>query len=80
MKFIQKLDSAGHHCADYTHYLEGKAEALCTRIAMLKAGRVIALDTTANILRHVGSHALEVRVAQAITLPGGAARKTLGSS
>jgi ABC-2 type transport system ATP-binding protein len=67
-KFIQKLNSAGHTIVLTTHYLE-EAEALCTRIAMLKAGRVIALDTTANILRHVGSHALKVRVAQAITLP-----------
>ncbi len=30
-----------------THYLE-EAEALCGRIAMLKQGRVVALDTTAR--------------------------------
>ncbi|MDB5799110.1 MAG: transporter ATP-binding protein [Rhodocyclales bacterium] len=67
-KFIQKLNAAGHTIVLTTHYLE-EAEALCTRIAMLKAGRVIALDTTANILRHVSSHALKVRIAESITLP-----------
>jgi ABC-2 type transport system ATP-binding protein len=33
-----------------THYLE-EAETLCNRIAMLKLGRIVALDTTANLLR-----------------------------
>jgi len=32
-----------------THYLE-EAAALCGRIAMLKQGRVVALDRTANLL------------------------------
>jgi ABC-2 type transport system ATP-binding protein len=32
-----------------THYLE-EAEALCGRIAMLKTGRIVALDRTANLL------------------------------
>jgi ABC-2 type transport system ATP-binding protein len=67
-KFIRKLNGAGHTIVLTTHYLE-EAEALCTRIAMLKAGRVVALDSTANILRHVGSHALKVRMAGAIDVP-----------
>ncbi len=40
-KFIQKLNSAGHTIVLTTHYLE-EAEALCTRIAMLKAGRAFS--------------------------------------
>src|SRR5208282_2972114 len=32
-----------------THYLE-EAEALCARIAMLKAGKIVALDTKQNLL------------------------------
>jgi ABC-2 type transport system ATP-binding protein len=32
-----------------THYLE-EAELHCSRIAMLKAGRVVALDSTRNLL------------------------------
>lgn len=41
-----------------THYLE-EAEALCGRIAMLKRGRVIALDTTDALLAQVGGADLE---------------------
>jgi len=33
--------------------LPGEAEALCERIAMLKQGRVVALDSTANLLKRV---------------------------
>jgi ABC-2 type transport system ATP-binding protein len=47
--FIRKLNRDGHTIILTTHYLE-EAEALCGRIAMLKAGRVVALDTTRNLL------------------------------
>ena len=47
--FIRKLNRDGHTIVLTTHYLE-EAEALCSRIAMLKAGRVVALDTTQNLL------------------------------
>ncbi len=47
--FIRKLNTDGHTIILTTHYLE-EAEALCGRIAMLKAGRVVALDTTVNLL------------------------------
>src|SRR5438874_6877164 len=47
--FIRKLNRDGHTVILTTHYLE-EAEALCGRIAMLKAGRVVALDTTHNLL------------------------------
>src|SRR6476646_6784608 len=47
--FIRKLNREGHTIILTTHYLE-EAEALCGRIAMLKAGRVVALDTTHNLL------------------------------
>jgi ABC-2 type transport system ATP-binding protein len=47
--FIRKLNGDGHTIILTTHYLE-EAEALCGRIAMLKAGRVVALDTTRNLL------------------------------
>ena len=50
-----------------THYLE-EAEALCNRIAMLKAGRIVALDTTANLLRRFNAHVLHVRLATPIEL------------
>ena len=47
--FIRKLNQDGHTIILTTHYLE-EAEALCGRIAMLKAGRIVALDSTRNLL------------------------------
>jgi ABC-2 type transport system ATP-binding protein len=48
-RFIRELNQAGHTVVLTTHYLE-EAEALCSRIAMLKQGLVVALDTTRNLL------------------------------
>ncbi len=47
--FIRKLNADGHTIILTTHYLE-EAEALCGRIAMLKAGRIVALDSKQNLL------------------------------
>ena len=47
--FIRQLNQQGHTILLTTHYLE-EAEALCQRVAMLKEGRIVALDTTANLL------------------------------
>lgn len=60
-QFIRKLNRDGHTIVLTTHYLE-EAEALCGRIAMLKAGRIVALDTTANLLRRFATHSLSVRL------------------
>jgi ABC-2 type transport system ATP-binding protein len=48
-QFIRKLNRDGHTIILTTHYLE-EAEMLCSRIAMLKAGRIVALDSTQNLL------------------------------
>jgi ABC-2 type transport system ATP-binding protein len=48
-QFVKKLNADGHTVVLTTHYLE-EAEALCGRIAMMKTGRIVALDTTANLL------------------------------
>jgi ABC-2 type transport system ATP-binding protein len=48
-QFIRRLNAEGHTIVLTTHYLE-EAEALCKRIALMKQGRVVALDTTANLL------------------------------
>jgi ABC-2 type transport system ATP-binding protein len=61
-QFIRKLNRDGHTIVLTTHYLE-EAEALCGRIAMLKAGRVVALDTTDNLLRRFATHSLRLRLA-----------------
>ena len=48
-QFIARLNREGHTVLLTTHYLE-EAEALCGRIAMLKAGAIVALDTKQNLL------------------------------
>ncbi len=58
--FIRRLNEAGHTIVLTTHYLE-EAEMLCNRIAMLKAGRIVALDTTHNLLHRFSSHTLRLR-------------------
>jgi len=60
--FIRKLNRDGHTIILTTHYLE-EAEALCTRIAMMKAGRIVALDTTQHLLSRFSG--LTVRVSAA---------------
>jgi ABC-2 type transport system ATP-binding protein len=59
--FVRRLNRDGHTIVLTTHYLE-EAEALCGRIAMLKQGRIVALDTTQNLLRlHSGCY-VELRL------------------
>lgn len=53
-QFISRLNQDGHTIVLTTHYLE-EAETLCQRIAMLKQGKIVALDTTANLLSRYGS-------------------------
>jgi ABC-2 type transport system ATP-binding protein len=60
-RFIRELNVAGHSIVLTTHYLE-EAEALCGRIAMLKEGRVVALDTTRNLLTRYAGVRVRVRV------------------
>src|SRR5262245_25607811 len=59
--FVRRLNRDGHTIVLTTHYLE-EAEVLCGRIAMLKQGRVVALDSKENLLRlHSGCY-LELRI------------------
>ena len=58
--FIRKLNRDGHTIILTTHYLE-EAEALCGRIAMLKAGKVVALDTKHNLLSRFAGITVRVR-------------------
>jgi len=66
-EFIRRLNRDGHTIVLTTHYLE-EAETLCERIAMLKLGRVVALDSTPNLLKRV--HHLFLRVRLDGQLPG----------
>ena len=60
-QFVRRLNSDGHTIVLTTHYLE-EAEALCGRIAMLKQGRIVALDSTANLLKRVHHLFLRLRL------------------
>jgi ABC-2 type transport system ATP-binding protein len=60
-QFIARLNRQGHTVLLTTHYLE-EAEALCGRIAMLKAGRVVALERTSDLLQSASSTVLRFKV------------------
>ncbi|MXS81818.1 ABC transporter ATP-binding protein [Nitrosomonas oligotropha] len=47
--FIRQLNQNGHTIVLTTHYLD-EAETLCNRVAMLKEGKIIALDSTQNMI------------------------------
>lgn len=60
-KFIQRINTQGHTIVLTTHYLE-EAQQLCGRIAMLKQGKVVALDKTANLLKAFAGARLAFRI------------------
>lgn len=60
-EFVRQLNRDGHTIVLTTHYLE-EAETLCSRVAMLKQGMVIALDTTDNLLRAHASTQVRLRL------------------
>ncbi|HEX4326455.1 MAG TPA: ABC transporter ATP-binding protein [Burkholderiales bacterium] len=79
-QFIARLNRDGHTIVLTTHYLE-EAESLCNRIAMLKGGRVVALDKTADLLkRHAGAFLhLKVKGDLPAALAQGAPREAGGA-
>jgi ABC-2 type transport system ATP-binding protein len=60
-QFIAKLNKQGSTVLLTTHYLE-EAEALCSRIAMLKQGRVVALAQTSELLSAASSNVLRFKI------------------
>lgn len=66
-QFIKKLNQQGHTIILTTHYLE-EAEMLCSRVAMLKQGEIIALDSTANLLSRFAGKVLKLTLGS-IVLP-----------
>jgi ABC-2 type transport system ATP-binding protein len=68
-QFVRQLNGSGHTVVLTTHYLD-EAEALCGRIAMMKQGRIVTLDTTRNLLNSISGHTLRVRLGPASTLDG----------
>ncbi|MDR1710158.1 MAG: ABC transporter ATP-binding protein [Candidatus Accumulibacter sp.] len=67
-QFVQRLNREGRTVILTTHYIE-EAEALCGRIAMLKLGRVVALDSTRRLLERFSTYKLSLRIDGAEKLP-----------
>ncbi|MFJ7567374.1 ABC transporter ATP-binding protein [Herminiimonas sp. NPDC097707] len=61
-KFISRLNREGHTVVLTTHYLE-EAQALCNRVAMLKAGQVVALDATSTLIKRISGSQMVLRIA-----------------
>jgi len=76
-QFIARLNREGQTVLLTTHYLE-EAEALCQRIAMLKQGKVVALERTSELLagtattmlRFKTDHALPAMLAERARVTG----------
>jgi ABC-2 type transport system ATP-binding protein len=64
-RFIARLNREGHTVLLTTHYLE-EAEALCGRIAMLKQGRIVALDKTSALLAGTAHQMLRFKTDDAL--------------
>ena len=62
-QFVARLNKQGHTVLLTTHYLE-EAEALCGRVAMLKQGRVVALDRTSALLAGTASTVMRFKTDQ----------------
>ena len=60
-QFVAKLNKQGSTVLLTTHYLE-EAEALCHRIAMLKTGRVVALNRTSELLKMASGNVLRFKI------------------
>ena len=76
-QFIARLNKDGHTVLLTTHYLE-EAEALCGRIAMLKLGRVVALDSTSALLAGTASTMLRFKLDGALPLQLAAQSRVTG--
>jgi len=61
-QFIRQLNGEGHTIVLTTHYLD-EAEALCSRVGMLKQGKLVALDSTHNLLKGYSGAHLRLRLA-----------------
>ena len=63
--FIRELNAVGHTILLTTHYLE-EAQQLCSRIAMMKQGKIIAMDTTQHLLNAFSERVLRVKLEGAL--------------
>jgi ABC-2 type transport system ATP-binding protein len=67
-KFIARLNREGHTVVLTTHYLE-EAQAMCERVAMLKSGKIVALDTMSKLIRRISGSQLVLRLKSGVLPP-----------
>jgi ABC-2 type transport system ATP-binding protein len=53
-EMLQELNATGQTVVLTTHYME-EADQLCSRVAIMDHGRILALDTPANLKKSVGA-------------------------
>jgi ABC-2 type transport system ATP-binding protein len=63
--FMRRLNRDGHTIVLTTHYLE-EAQQMCGRIAMLKSGRIVALQATRDLLRRIAGVQVSMRLRGAL--------------
>jgi ABC-2 type transport system ATP-binding protein len=68
-QFVRRMNRDGHTVVLTTHYLE-EAETQCSRIAMMKDGRIAALDTTRNLLGNFSGLQLRLHLERDALPPG----------
>jgi len=63
-EMLQELNHSGQTVVLTTHYME-EADQLCTRVAIMDHGKVLALDTPANLKKSTGADTIvTVKVAR----------------
>ncbi|MBX9869772.1 MAG: ABC transporter ATP-binding protein [Burkholderiaceae bacterium] len=67
-QFISRLNKEGHTVVLTTHYLE-EAQALCNRVAMLKLGKVVALDNMSALIQRIAGAQMKITLKNGV-LPG----------
>jgi ABC-2 type transport system ATP-binding protein len=60
-QFVRRLNNDGHTIVLTTHYLE-EAQQMCNRIAMLKAGRIVAMEPTRDLLARLSGVQLTLKL------------------
>jgi ABC-2 type transport system ATP-binding protein len=60
-QFVRRLNKDGHTIVLTTHYLE-EAQQMCNRIAMLKAGRIVAMEPTSDLLARLSGVQLVLKL------------------
>lgn len=78
--FVRGLNESGHTIVLTTHYLE-EAQQLCSRIAMMKDGRIVALGSTARLLADFSERVLRVKLQRGLpaSLAAGATHEASGA-